>query len=109
MGKIKLNDQVEADINYSLSKDAAGKVTGSLQKVLVDTTTGTQENDGDPQDLNPTDDEEAQINAALDAVLGTILNARATAAAAAVATTAAPATTEAPATTDASATTPSQS
>ena len=83
MGKIKLNDQVEADVQYYLSKDAEGNVSATLQKVLVDETTNTSENDGDPYELSPTADEQAEINSALDTVIGKILNDRATAAAAA--------------------------
>ena len=49
---IQTNDQVVANIDVtSLSIDDSGNVTVNYQKVLVDNTDGTQENDGAPQTL----------------------------------------------------------
>jgi len=49
---IQTNDQVVANIDVtSLSIDDSGNVTVNYQKVLVDNTDGSQENDGAPQTL----------------------------------------------------------
>lgn len=73
----KLQDKTEATQKIAYSFDSTtGKVTGTVQKTLKDDTTGESVNDGDPETLVLSDDENAAYAQGADALLGVILDAR---------------------------------